>query len=111
MAGPTATFCARLGCLARSGMPKPDWKDSMARIVMGIGTSHSPLLTLEGARWGERAADDYRNTRLNLSDGRWVSYDQLAAEVENRYASVSTSEQFVAKAKLCQSALDRMAAN
>ncbi|MBN9488885.1 MAG: extradiol ring-cleavage dioxygenase [Alphaproteobacteria bacterium] len=83
----------------------------MARIVMGIGTSHSPLLTLEGSRWEERAADDYRNRRLNLSDGRWVSYDQLAAEVKNRYASVSTSEQFVAKAKLCQSALDRMAAN
>ena len=84
-------------------------KDSMARIVMGLGTSHSPLLTLEGSRWGERAADDLRNERLNLSDGRWVSYGQLAAEVDNRYAAVSTEEHFIAKAKICQNALDRIA--
>jgi hypothetical protein len=82
----------------------------MAQIVMGLGTSHSPLLTLEGARWGERAADDFLNQRLNLSDGRWVSYDELAAEVGNKYASVATNEQFIAKAKICQAALDRMSA-
>lgn len=81
----------------------------MARIVLGIGTSHTPLLTLDGARWGERASDDLRNQKLNLSDGRWVSYEQLAAEVGDRYAAISTKEHFVAKANICQQALDRIA--
>ena len=49
----------------------------MARIVIGIGTSHSPLLPLTAEQWLERADDDRRNTRLNLSDGRFVTYAQL----------------------------------
>lgn len=81
----------------------------MARIVLGVGTSHTPLLALEGARWGERAADDRRNKQLNLSDGRWVPYEQLATEVNDRYAAVCTTEHFIAKATTCQRALDRIA--
>lgn len=81
----------------------------MAKIVLGIGTSHTPLLTLGGERWAERAADDFKNQKLNLSDGRWVTYDQLAKEVDNRYASVCTTEQFLQKSKICQEALDRLA--
>src|SRR5262249_45349353 len=61
--------------------------------------------------WGERAADDFRNQRLNLSDGRWVSYEQLAAEVDNRFAAVVTDAHFIAKAKICEGALDRLAAD
>lgn len=83
----------------------------MARIVLGLGTSHSPLLTLEGSRWAERAADDLRSLRLNTSDGRWLTYDQLLAEVGDRHAAVSTPEHFVAKATICQAALDRLAAD
>jgi hypothetical protein len=82
----------------------------MARIVLGLGTSHSPLLSLDGSRWAERAADDLRSRSLNTSDGRWLTYDQLRAEVGDRYASVSTREHFIAKAAICQSALDRLAA-
>jgi hypothetical protein len=80
----------------------------MATIVLGIGTSHSPLLALEAERWGERAADDLRNQRLNTSDGRWISYDALNAEVGGKYASVATVEHFVTKNKACQDALDRL---
>jgi 3-O-methylgallate 3,4-dioxygenase len=83
----------------------------MARIVLGLGTSHSPLLTLEGSRWAERAADDLRSRRLNTSDGRWLTYDELRAEVGDRHAAVSTSEHFIAKAAICQAALDRLAAD
>lgn len=81
----------------------------MARIVLGVGTSHSPLLTLDGSRWAERARDDFKNQRLNMSDGRWLAYDALAAEVANRYAPECTTEQFVAKSRICQQALDRIA--
>ena len=46
----------------------------MARIVYGLGASHSPMLTLEGKRWSERAADDMRNASLNTSDGLFGRY-------------------------------------
>lgn len=83
----------------------------MARIVLGMGTSHSPLLTLDGTRWAERADDDRRSRRLNTSDGRWLTYDQLASEVGDRHAAITTAEHFIAKAALCQRALDRLAAD
>lgn len=52
----------------------------MAEIVLGIGTSHSPLLTFEADLWLERAEDDRRNEALTLSDGRTLAYDTLLAE-------------------------------
>ena len=67
----------------------------MARIVYGLGASHSPMLTLEGKRWSERAADDMRNPSLNTSDGRFVSYEQLARENGAPYGDVATEERFL----------------
>ncbi len=52
----------------------------MADIVLGLGASHTPLLTLDSGQWRHRAEADYANTRLNLSDGRWLSYAELLAE-------------------------------
>lgn len=52
----------------------------MAEIVLGIGTSHSPLLTFEADMWLERAEEDRRNEALTLSDGRTLTYDALLAE-------------------------------
>lgn len=81
----------------------------MAEIVLGIGASHTPLLALDSAQWSHRAAADYANTRLNLSDGRWVSYPDLLAEVGPRYQDVVTPADLDRKAKICEAALDRLA--
>lgn len=81
----------------------------MARIVYGLGASHSPMLTLEGKRWSERAADDMRNPSLNMSDGRFVSYEQLARENGAPYGSVATEERFLQVERASQRALDRLA--
>lgn len=81
----------------------------MAKIVLGAGTSHTPLLALDGHEWIDRARDDYRNQRLNLSDGTWVSYDQLSERTGDRYADIATPAHFVSKSIAAQSALDRMA--
>jgi OH-DDVA oxygenase len=81
----------------------------MASIVLGIGTSHSPLLPLTAAEWVERASDDKRNPRLNLSDGRFLTYEQLEAEVQGRYANVATLDSFLAQWARCQRSLDRLA--
>lgn len=82
----------------------------MATVVLGIATSHGPLLSLDAAQWKDRAAVDYRNDRLNLSDGRWIPYAQLLAEVGGRYASEATLGQFEKKEAASQRALDRIAA-
>ena len=82
----------------------------MARIVIGMGTSHSPLLPLTAEQWLERAADDRRNPRLNLSDGRFLPYAQLESEVQGRYADAATLENFTAQWHRCQHALDRLSA-
>jgi hypothetical protein len=81
----------------------------MASIVLGVGTSHSPLLALDGSEWEQRAADDFRSKSLNLSDGRYVSYGELSTITQDRYADVATSEQFIAKSARAQAALDRLA--
>jgi len=81
----------------------------MARIVLGLGTSHTPLLALEGARWSERAADDLRNERLVTSDGRMISYATLKAERGEPYADQAVTERFVDLHATAQAALDRLA--
>ncbi len=82
----------------------------MAEIVFGAGTSHTPLLTLPADDWPHRAAADLNNARLNLSDGRWVSYDDLLAEVGPRYADEARPEVLRKKEQRCQDALDRLKA-
>ena len=81
----------------------------MARIVLGAGTSHTPLLTLDGARWSERAADDLKNQRLVLSDGRTLSYQMLQAERGEPYAERARREHFIEQHRVAQVALDHLA--
>ena len=82
----------------------------MAEIVFSFGASHTPLLALEGKRWNERAADDLRSQSLNLSDGRFLSYEQLAAENGAPYAAIATEAKFLEMEAASQKALDRIAA-
>jgi hypothetical protein len=81
----------------------------MADIVLGIGTSHSPLLAIPPELWLERSNDDLRRTELALADGRVVSYAELNAEVGGRYADAATAENFRALEKQARTALDRLA--
>src|SRR5262245_39926620 len=81
----------------------------MARIVYGFGASHTPMLTLEGKRWSERAADDMRNSALNTSDGRFISYDALVRENGTPYADMATEARFLEIEDASQRALDRIA--
>src|SRR5258705_1088533 len=82
----------------------------MARIVLGIGTSHSPLLVLGGAQWEFRSQDDRRSKSLNTLDGRLVSYDDLVAERGEAYLKESAPAGFSAMAAKAEAALDRLAA-
>lgn len=81
----------------------------MADIVLGIGTSHSPLLAIPPDLWPERANDDLHKTELALTDGRVVSYAELNAEVGGRFADSATPGNFQAQEKRARAALDRLA--
>lgn len=81
----------------------------MAQIVLGIGTSHSPLLVLGGAQWEFRSQDDKRNKCLNTLDGRMVSYEQLVSERGERFARESDPAGFPALAGRAEAALDHLA--
>lgn len=80
----------------------------MANIVLGIGTSHTPLLTLTAEQWQHRAAADYANKELNMSDGRLLTYAQVLAELGPRAANVISPEILNAKERACSDALDRL---
>lgn len=81
----------------------------MARIVLGLATAHTPLFTLAPADWQQRSAADIANPRLNLSDGRWLRYEELLAEVGPRYADESQPLVLQRKAARCEQALERLA--
>ena len=50
----------------------------MARIVLGIGTSHTPMLNAELADWPRFAERDVLRAHLD-KDGRSITYDELIA--------------------------------
>lgn len=80
----------------------------MSQLVIGIGTSHSPLLAMEPEMWVERAKDDYKRAKIQLCDGRVLSYEQLAADSGNRYADVATLEHFKKQHVAAQASLERL---
>jgi hypothetical protein len=82
----------------------------MAQIVLGIGTSHSPILILDGEAWSHRARDDRRNQSLYTLEGRKLSYDDLARERGEPYLKESDASLFPAQARQAEEALDHLEA-
>ena len=80
----------------------------MAGIVLGIGTSHSPLLVLQGENWSLRAQDDLANPSLNTLDGRLVSYEQLRRERGEPHRDAADPARFPELAARAEAALDRL---
>lgn len=83
----------------------------MAEIVAGIGTSHSPLLVIEGPLWEERAATEKKSKQLWDMEGVVRSYDDLERHVNARYADIATVPHFVEQFNASQRALDHLAAD
>jgi hypothetical protein len=81
----------------------------MAQIVLGIGTSHSPLLTLDSREWRHRSRADFANKNLTLADGSSVDYQELVRRRGEPFAEDATEENFAQIATRCQAHLDRLA--
>src|SRR5581483_7816203 len=81
----------------------------MAEIVLGIGTSHTPMLSLTtGELWAEYAKGDVNNSELVYPPNGWVlpfneALDYVPDEVKNKPMDV---EHFDKQSKACQKALD-----
>ncbi|MDB5080010.1 MAG: hypothetical protein JWP00_1934 [Chloroflexi bacterium] len=81
----------------------------MAQLVLGIGTSHTPMLVSTGELWEKRARDDVRAGNLYDKTGKLRTYYELAEQVQNRYAATATLENFNESATAAQAALDKLA--
>ncbi len=82
----------------------------MAELVLGVGTSHSPMVTLDGDDWlvwGER---DHRHPMLYTRDGRNVTYDEQLAAVGDTKAALATVDTCRAGAARVDSAMGRLQA-
>jgi 3-O-methylgallate 3,4-dioxygenase len=84
----------------------------MATITLGIGTSHTPMLSVPGTKWAELGERDRHNGELVFPPQGWVmSFDDAVTShvpdhVRNRPC---TTEVFVEQSQRCQQALDRLA--
>jgi hypothetical protein len=83
----------------------------MAEIVLGIGTSHTPMLTLPAELWSSYAGRDARNPELAFPPhGLVMSYEDalrsVSPEVRAKYRG---PEAFRVQAEACQRALDELA--
>ena len=78
----------------------------MAEIVLGLGTSHSPMLSLPGDLWGEYAQRDKGNPMLlSLEDGSTKTYEELLAAADPAIATRQAPEVFQAQYEACQKAI------
>ena len=84
----------------------------MADLVLGIATSHTPMLTLPAELWASFAKNDERNPELAFPPhGLVMSYDeglrQLTPDIAAKFRG---AEPYRAQAEACQRALDELSA-
>jgi len=55
----------------------------MAEIILGLGTSHSPLLSVPNGLWAEYGQRDKENQTLyRIPDGKHVNYEELLSQAD-----------------------------
>ena len=81
----------------------------MARIVLGIGSSHSPMLSTPADQWGQRVDADKQNPALAFR-GEEHSFDELVARRagEDLHHQLSP-DMWRRRHDSCQRAIDRLA--
>jgi hypothetical protein len=82
----------------------------MAKIVLGIRTSHSPQLSVPGDLWDIYAKRDKRNPGLyRIPDGKHVSYEELMDEPHPGIEKQLTSEVFQSRHEANQAGISKLA--
>ena len=81
----------------------------MARIVLGLATSHSPMLSTPWEQWGGRVEADRRNDALRFRGGSY-SFDQLVGmRRDEGLAREITPDKWQARFAACQEAIGSLA--
>lgn len=81
----------------------------MARVVLGIGASHGPMLSTPPALWSLRAKDDRRDPALHYRGRTWT-YPQLEAERAGEDLPAQLTDEVKQKRfDACQAAIGELA--
>lgn len=82
----------------------------MAKIVLGIATSHGPMLSTPWEKWGARVEADRQNDAHPFR-GETYGFDQLvAARRDEDLANQITPELWKTRSETCRKAIDALAA-
>lgn len=80
----------------------------MAEVILGVGTSHSPMLSLDPKKWSLRAEADRLSVDLADPDtGEFRSFADLLAARRNRLRAVNEAE-FETQWLACQTAISAL---
>ena len=77
----------------------------MAEIVLGLGTSHSPQLSLTPETWPLHAENDKRNPHLYGLDGIHHTYEEVLAMVDPSIEKQLEPELWQKRYDICQAGL------
>lgn len=80
----------------------------MAHVVLGIGTSHGPMLSTPPAQWDLRAGADRVNPR-HAYRGEWLDFASLAARRSRDFSPEAALAERQQRYGRCQHALDTLA--
>lgn len=81
----------------------------MAHLVLGLGSSHSPQLSIPPNLWAQYAERDQRNPNLRRPDGSLCTYEELLASVDTGLHKELTPEVWQKRHDACQRGLSRLA--
>ncbi len=82
----------------------------MAKIVLGIGTSHTPQMTMDPSLWEDHAGRDVLNAGLVAYDGEIHPFAELADRAAGRFGSELALDVYWAKHQRAQAALSTLCA-
>jgi 3-O-methylgallate 3,4-dioxygenase len=81
----------------------------MARIVLGLGTSHSPQLSTPPEFWPMHGERDKRNPGLLTTDGTPITYEALLDTAPPSMAKELTLETWQSRYEACQKGIAQLA--
>ncbi|MEO9132525.1 MAG: protocatechuate 3,4-dioxygenase [Sphingomonas sp.] len=80
----------------------------MAEIILGIGTSHGPMLVTDTEIWGARVPND--KMIQHAYQGRRLSYDELLVERADEHLELQITKQvWDARQAQCQASIEQLA--
>ena len=80
----------------------------MARLVIGLGSSHSPMVVTDAPMWEQRAISDHSDPDLYDLEGHHCTYEDLERSGA-RYARECDLDNLCKQAKQVEASLDRLA--